>query len=289
MVTRQHAVARAGPVLLVLALTACDPADSTGGVAPSADPDRPGYQQYEDGGPVGRHITGLRLSGQMQLKVQAGATTSVHRTVHYQDTDPGSGTWRVAGDAVELSGCTVPRCLVTYDVTVPASTALSGELNSGNALVRGIGPVDLSARSGTVDIQQISGAVKLEAGSTAANVTNVDGPVDATVDSGQFTAQNVHGPLSVHGGSGTVVAHGISGPATLDLRSAEVTLGMASAQDVSASVSSGSLGITVPQSAYHVVSTTDSSELNSTVPDDPAGAHRITLALNSASASLDFG
>lgn len=93
----------------------------------------------------------------------------------------------------------------------------------------------------------------------------------------------------MHGGSGTAIAHGVGGATTLDLRSAQAILGMTSAQDASASITSGSVTITMPPSAYHVVSTTNSSELNSTVPDNPAGAHRITLTLNSAQAGLSYG
>lgn len=274
-------------LLAALTLTACGHAGSAG-AAHSADPDHPGYQRYQDGGRVDGRVTGLRLSGQMRLTVRAGTTASVRRTVRYQDTDPGPGSWRVSGGTVELAGCAVPQCLISYDVTVPAGTALTGELDSGDADVRGIASVDLTARSGTVSIQRISGTVTIRAYSSTATVTGVGGAVAATVGSSQFTARNVRAALTVRGGSSTVIAQGIAGAATLHLMSGRAALGMASAQDVSASIASGSLTITVPRSAYHVVSSATSGELISTVPDSPAGAHRITLTLDSAQANLSY-
>src|SRR5436190_23389279 len=65
-------------------------------------------------------IKNVRLdngSGNITIRT-GGATTTVHREVHYSHDKPGA-THRVEGDTLVLEGCKTRGCRIDYEVSVP--------------------------------------------------------------------------------------------------------------------------------------------------------------------------
>ncbi|WP_027941422.1 DUF4097 family beta strand repeat-containing protein [Amycolatopsis taiwanensis] len=90
-------------------------------------------------------------SGDVMIQTGPVAATTIHQRFHYnRDAVPGDA-FTVDGDELVLSDCG-HNCSVDFEVTVPAGTAVTGELTSGDVRLRNTGPVDVSATSGDVDV-----------------------------------------------------------------------------------------------------------------------------------------
>jgi DUF4097 and DUF4098 domain-containing protein YvlB len=131
---------------------------------------------------------------------------------------------------------------ISYDVTVPKSTAVAAKAGSGAVTIEALaGPVsastgsgaikvgliaaDVEARSGSgsievagaskrlsvstgsgaIEVGRVSGDVRIESGSGSVDVTDVaDGTVTVSTGSGRIAVAHVNGGLTAHSGSGSV-------------------------------------------------------------------------------------
>jgi hypothetical protein len=168
-------------------------------------------------GPVGE-VRFANDSG--DVKITVGDTFEVHRTVGYHENKPGK-TYHMDGDALVLENCPERNCWVTYEVTVPKGTQVSGHLDSGDVELTGVASANVEAESGNVTVRDVDGAV---------NAKTESGDVD----------------LSAIGGN--VVAGAQSG---------NVSVGLTSANAVTATTSSGNVDVTVPKADYQVDIQTD--------------------------------
>lgn len=101
-----------------------------------------------------------------------------------------------------------------------------------------------SAKSGDVDLEGLA-------------VT------DVTSNSGELRVREAVGPVKAHGNSG------------------DITVELATPQDVQAAANSGSVTVTVPVDRYRVQARTNSGEQNIDIATDPAGPYLLDLEANS--------
>jgi DUF4097 and DUF4098 domain-containing protein YvlB len=200
---------------------------------------------YSDSDAVGQSFESVRFTNDSgDVTIRAGDKAEVKRTVHYGDKKPGD-TFRVKDGVLALDSCTERNCWIDYEVTVPAGTRVSGELDSGKVDISGVADVNLRASSGEVNVTDVDGAVNIEASSGSVRLDEIGGPVVAKVDSGN------------------------------------VEVGLAKAADVRVGADSGNVDVTVPDGSYKVTTSADSGSVDSGIDDDPSGEHVIDVHADS--------
>lgn len=234
-------------------------------------------------------IAAVRLASDSgKVTIRAGAATRVHRTVHYDQEQPGR-TQRVDGDVLVLDSCPVRNCWIDYDVTVPPGSRVDGVVDSGSVEVEGLSTTNLKIDSGNVTLRRISGEVNLESDSGTVTLSDIGRAVVVRSESGDVTVDNASADVTVHAHSGTVTARGVGGTADLRSDSGNVEVRLAATHNVKAEASSGTLSVTVPRAAYRLRTTTGSGELDSAVTDDPAGGHELDLRTDSGDITVRYG
>lgn len=183
------------------------------------------------------------------VTITEGDELTVRYTVSYSDTRPGK-TYRVDGDTLVLEPCQERDCRVSYDVTVPEGTAVSGQLDSGDVEIVGAASVNVAAESGNVTVRDVGGEVNA-------------------------TAQ-----------SGNVELSGIGGAVVAAAESGNVSVGMTSARTVTATASSGNLDVTVPEGDYQVQIQTSSDERVTNEVGDADSGPAIELRTDSGDVNL---
>jgi hypothetical protein len=176
--------------------------------------------------------------------------------------DPGT-TWRRDGDTLELDGCGW-GCSVSYDLVVPPNTRIEGEGNSGSVRIRGASSVDVEVSSGSIDVQDVAGAVR------------------ASTSSGSVRLERIAGPATVHTSSGRITGSELAGPVDAKASSGDVNIGLARAQDVRAETSSGDVEVAAPAGRYRI--SVDGDDAGGEYPGSPAGL----VADSSARYALDL-
>ncbi len=172
--------------------------------------------KFSDNESLDKPVSEVRFSNDSgDVKIAVGDTFEVRRTVGYRDTKPGK-TYRMDGDALVLEECKERDCWVSYDVTVPEGTKVSGHLDSGNVELAGVAGADVAAESGEVTVRDVAGDVNASAQ------------------------------------SGDVQLSGIGGSVVASAQSGNVTVGLIEPDDVTASASSGNVDVTVPDAKYQV-------------------------------------
>ncbi|MDJ0379305.1 DUF4097 family beta strand repeat-containing protein [Streptomyces sp. G-G2] len=187
--------------------------------------------------------------GSIEVVAGAGPGVTIHRTVHYAgDTEPKPGQ-RLSGGALTFSdGCGNGRaCYVDYRLEVPATAKVHLGSSSGAITVTGVAEADLSASSGSVRAERISG------------------PLRVTTSSGEIAG-------SALGGSSAAVTSS-SGDVRLDFT--------APPSSVTADASSGAVTLRVPGGPYRVGGTTSSGVREVTVPTSPDATPRLTVHTSS--------
>ena len=111
------------------------------------------------------------------VKITVGDKLEVRRKLDYHDAKPGK-SYRVDGDTLLLQACPERNCSVSYDVTVPEGTKVSGHLDSGDVEITGVASANVEAESGNVTV-----ALDKPNGVTAATSS---GNVDVTVPKGSY-------------------------------------------------------------------------------------------------------
>jgi hypothetical protein len=191
--------------------------------------------EFSDQESIGQSVSEVRFANDSgDVKVTIGDEVEVRRTVGYGDTKPGK-TYRVDGDALVLEECKERDCWVSYEVTVPEGTKVSGHVDSGSVELVGVASANVGAESGDVTVR------------------DVDGEVNATTQSGN---------MDLSGIGGAVVAGAESG---------SVTVGLESAENVSVTTESGDIDVTAPASSYQVEASSESGEVTNEVGDGASG------------------
>jgi DUF4097 and DUF4098 domain-containing protein YvlB len=247
-------------------------------------------KQFRDEHTADAAITSIILnggSGSVTITGSADGTIHVKRHVQYRDHKPGV-TDTVAGDTLTLNTSCGRACSVDYDVTAPKGIKVAGRTGSGDVTLRDIATAsiavgsgnirvrgasgDVSARSGSgdLDLADVAGAVACHTGSGNIRLAGVTGTTDAETDSGDVTATDLHGTrTSTHTGSGNV------------------TLRLATTQDVTAETGSGDVRLTVPGGqSYRVGVSSSSGDKHVGVPSDASAAHQLKVHTGSGNITI---
>ncbi len=267
-------------------------------------------------------------AGNVEVRHAPGARAEIVQRVHrWESAFLGGGggggdateiKHRVEGGALVLpTGCGW-NCSVDYQVTLPVSVPVHGNLDSGDLDVVGMqsvqaetgsgevllseiggpvdvrtgsggvsvtqvrGPVDAETGSGEITLAEIGGEVRAHTGSGGVSVSDVDGPVDADTGSGEITLHEIGGRVGVETGSGGISGRGLRGAGVVaKAESGDVELELVSPQTVEVSTGSGGIELTVPGDRYRVDTDSGSGGVDVDVAQDPAAVKRLTLSSGS--------
>ncbi|WP_156754592.1 DUF4097 family beta strand repeat-containing protein [Actinokineospora pegani] len=208
---------------------------------------------YSDDARFDQVVREVRLSVDSgSVRIVAGETSSVHRTVHYRGDRPDVSTFRMEGDTLVLDSCEVSGCWVDYDVVVPRGVAVDGDIDSGQAEVQDASTVSLAVSSGDLTVTRPSGAVSVEA------------------DSGRVTLAETQDAVTVRADS------------------SDVEVRAAKAAPLVARVDSGTIDVRVPRGDYNTTLRVDSGRIDNRIGHDPTGTP-LEARANSGTITLDFG
>jgi hypothetical protein len=184
------------------------------------------------------------------------------------------------GDAVELSvscGWNISGyCGASFDLQVPAGTA-----------------VDLETSSGDVTATGLHADATLRTSSGNASATGVTGNVTAHSSSGDVTATGVTGTLSLDTDSGTIAVSDSAAPRVdASTSSGDVRIDLAAdSEAIDARTSSGGVAIRLPDTAgvaYRLDLHTDSGTTSGQVRTDPSSSRTITASTSSGDVSVAY-
>ncbi|WP_424183500.1 DUF4097 family beta strand repeat-containing protein [Actinokineospora sp. G85] len=211
------------------------------------------HGSYSDDARLDQPLRGVRLAADSgSVRIVAGETSSVHRTVRYRGDRPDVSTFRVEGDTLVLDACEAAGCSVDYDVVVPRGTAVEGGVDSGRVEVQDASTVSLSVSSGDLTVTRPSGAVSVEA------------------DSGRVTLAETQDAVTVRADS------------------SDVEVRAAKAAPLVANVDSGSIDVRVPRGDYNTILSVDSGHINNRIGHEPTGTP-LEARVSSGTITLDFG
>ena len=265
-------------------------------------------------GPEGAFERTLSVTGAVALEVQSGSGS-----IRVEPGSAGSvrvsarlkaGTsWLAGGDVekrirqieqnppIEQQGNTIRvgrfadddlarNISISYEVTVPADTALEAHTGSGSIMVGAIkGPAEVKSGSGSVTVGRVGGSVQASTGSGSIKVEGaasleastgsgsisaaaVAGPTKASSGSGSITiTQAGKGDVSVSAASGSIRITGVDGAARVNSSSGGITMDGRPAGPWSVHTSSGGISITVPpDAAFDLDARTNSGSIDSAHP-----------------------
>ncbi|MFI0712803.1 DUF4097 family beta strand repeat-containing protein [Streptomyces inhibens] len=202
-------------------------------------------ETFKDDASVSGKITAVRLdSGSGGLTVRGGkggGAVSVHRSVTYHGDRPEGATHRVEDGVLVLRGCG-DRCSVNYTVKLPAGIPVSGETSSGDVNLSRVGTVKVTTSSGSIDLYGVAGTV---------DVRTTDGRISGRGLSGKH--------ITAHTSNGAIY------------------LTPATAQDLRAETSNGSVSVKVPRGRYQVSAQTSNGDKDIRVTNDPAAPFHLDL------------
>lgn len=194
-----------------------------------------GATTFTDHETLGQSISEVRFANDSgDVKITVGDHLEVRRKVGYHDTKPGK-TYRVDGDALVLEECKERDCWVNYDVIVPEGTKVSGHVDSAKVEVAGVASANVQAESGDITVRDVAGEVNA-------------------------TAQ-----------SGNVDLSGIGGAVVAGAESGNVTVRLESAENITASTSSGNVEVAVPKGNYQVKTSVDSGNVTNDIGESSSG------------------
>ncbi len=170
---------------------------------------------------------------------------------------------RIADEAVRRA------IVVSYEITVPARTAVSARAGSGNVVVEGTqlatqartgsgnitvrnlgGDADLATGSGDIEVARVAGSVKAGTGSGGLRASGIGRGLRASTGSGEIQAE-LSGRGDVHAttGSGGIRLAGVVGGLSASTGSGDVTVNGTPTDEWKISTASGSVSVQVPQDA----------------------------------------
>jgi hypothetical protein len=234
----KHVVAATAVVAGGLVLTSCG-WEGAGGTT------------FEDSEGIGQTITEVRFTNDSgHVRISSGDSTEVKRIVNYGSDKPGKSYRVDGGSTLVLEECPVRDCRISYEVTVPAGTKVSGHADSGDIEVEGVASANVEAESGNVTVRDVAG------------------DVNASVQ------------------SGSVDLSGIGGAVVAGAESGNVSVGLTEAHDVTASASSGNIELTVPDGEYSVQADADSGSVDSDITSQSAAEHKLMLQADSGNITV---
>ncbi len=205
-----------------------------------------GGTRDEDSATIDESIAEVRFTNDSgDVKISTGDTTTVKRVIDYGDEEPGRSFRVEDGATLVLEECPVRDCRISYEVTVPAGTKVSGHADSGDIELDGVASANVEAESGDIRVRDVAGDVNASAQSGSVDLAGIGGVVVAGAESG------------------------------------DVTIDMATAQDVTATAASGSIDVTVPDGEYVVAADADSGSVNSDLTSDAGADHKLELQADS--------
>jgi hypothetical protein len=206
---------------------------------------------FSDNEGLGQEISEVRFTNDSgDVKITVGDTVEVRRTIKYVDDKPGK-TFRVdGGKTLVLEECKERNCWVSYDVTVPEGTKVTGHSDSGSVELVGVASANVEAESGDVTIRDVAGEVNASAQSGSVDLSDIGGAVVAGAESGS------------------------------------VTVGLTAAQNVSVRTESGDIEVSVPDASYRVNASTDSGKVDNGVGNDSSARHKLDLQADSGNVTV---
>src|SRR5215471_10802025 len=106
---------------------------------------------------------------------------------------------------------------ISYQVRVPADTAVHTDSDSGATTIRGVsGPVSIRTQSAAIDVAHVGGGATIDTGSGAVSVDGSAGAVSVTTHSSGFTGRSIGGHLRARTESGAIDAT-LSGEGDVDV------------------------------------------------------------------------
>ncbi|MGW3492890.1 DUF4097 family beta strand repeat-containing protein [Streptomyces sp. NPDC001020] len=212
-------------------------------------------ETFQDDSTLSGKITSVRLDigsgGATVNGTKGNGKLSLHRTVAYEGDKPHGATYRIEDGVLVLGGCG-SHCSVTYTVDVPAGIPVSGDASSGSVSVTRVGAVKVTADSGQIEMNDVSG------------------PVEVRTSDGRITGRNIAGRrLRAETSNGAI------------------DLALATPQDVRARTSNGNIDLTVPQADYRVSAKTSNGSKHIEVTDDPSGRYRLDLTTSNGQIAVE--
>jgi putative adhesin len=140
---------------------------------------------------------------------------------------------------------------VSYQIDVPAQTALRSQSGSGSVNVTGLqGAIIASTGSGGITLTDLRGNVRANTGSGTIHADGIAGGFNAATGSGGVTlSQTGNGDVDISTGSGTVRANGIRGALRIHSGSGGITAEGEQTGRWDLDTSSGSITIRLPENA----------------------------------------
>ncbi len=96
-------------------------------------------------------------------------------------------------------------------IEVPEGMAANIDDGSGEAEIRGVGPLRITDGSGELRLIDIRGDVTIDDGSGEVEIAQVDGDVIVEDGSGQLDIRDVTGSVTIDDGSGSIAVSGVRG------------------------------------------------------------------------------
>jgi hypothetical protein len=235
-------------------------------------------------------ISQIRLnggSGDVTVRSGSGDGVQIHRLIRYGGNRPGA-TDHVDGSSLVLDTRCGMNCSVNYTITTPRAVQVTGTSGSGQVDLRDVTSVSVEAGSGDVIVHGASGEVLAHTGSGSMTVTDVHSDVAVSTGSGDIELARVDGKVSAKTSSGEIRGSELRGaPTIVRTGSGDVTLDVATAQDVSATTGSGEIRLKVPSGSYKLTVSTSSGEERLHVPSDSAGKYTLELHTGSGNITID--
>jgi len=140
---------------------------------------------------------------------------------------------------------------ISYQIEVPAQTALRSQSGSGALTVTGLqGAIVTSTGSGSITLTDVRGNVRANTGSGSIRADGVAGGFNASTGSGGVTlSQTGNGDVDISTGSGTIRATGVSGGLRIHTGSGGITAEGQQSGRWDLETSSGSITIRLPENA----------------------------------------
>jgi DUF4097 and DUF4098 domain-containing protein YvlB len=199
------------PLLLIAGLVALSPTPASAAAEGSFQ------RSLKVSGPVDLDIT----TGSGNINVRTGSGDTVEITGRIRATDwlgnPEDKVKRLeANPPIQQSGNSIRighiedadlrrNVTISYEVVVPAQTALKSHSGSGSQSVEGIhGPLEVNSGSGSLKISGIGDTVRAETGSGNIDIERTKGNVRAKAGSGSIRATDVGGGFEANTGSGHI-------------------------------------------------------------------------------------
>ena len=219
-----------------------------------------GDKDSDDSHQVDERITTVQLAAEhadITIKVSDDDKTTVQEKRKYWLWKHGDA-YSVKDGVLRLKGDCGWQCSADFVVTVPRGTKVTGENGSGDLSISGVSGVDAKSRSGTIELDDLTGDVKLDLTSGDVEIGDLTGKLDVTANSGDIKASGLKG-----------------GPVNVQTSSGDIELELAEANDIRAKGTSGDVEVTAPSGGYNVSTETRSGEVDNELGDDPNGSHRI--------------